>query len=585
MVRKILLFVLILFAFIAYANNKGAINGLSDTYGNDKGAMTGYFVAEHDSFIVTVYEVPDPAFEHSLSAAIVDTGEACSLFISINSGYDGIDIYGDTACPIVESGSDTIIFPAMEANYDVYIRGKTNLSYFFDMAAGDFSLCVVPDVQKVTVEPTYVKYWDSTCNWIKNKYNTYDMKAVLLLGDLVDVTTTANCEQAKPGVDTLKSIGIPLLFTPGNHDYNGIGLLDSIDTYFFDRTWFEGQSWFNGAFYDATTYVDNSYLHFANNGVNYLLVGTEYEAAAAIVSWGRQVTDSLSNYYMIYSTHSYLTGAGTKLTEYMWDTLEQCDNLKMMTCGHIYSYYDTTEVAAAGQTVNELLQDYQNEGEGGRATVRMYIFKPSRNLIDIFTYTPYFDSLTRTALHEFSFQYSDSLAITVSSATNGTISADPDFDVKAWDNVELTATADPGYYFSAWTDDTSGSTNPFSWVTLQTDKTIGATFVDSPTIVSMVNINPIPGWGNDVFIPGDTFKVTTTGMQAYGGTTEFRLNSTGTVLGTIIEINWDESEDTCWIKTPTGLPSGVYFSRYRNNDGVRSLTDGRKCEAINPGSD
>jgi hypothetical protein len=182
-------------------------------------------------------------------------------------------------------------------------------------------------------------------------------------------------------------------------------------------------------------------------------------------------------------------------------------------------------------------------------------------------------------------QFSDSIAITVSDSTNGSITADPGFDIKSWDNVELTAAADAGYYFSAWTDDTTTTVNPFTWQNLLSDKTVGAAFVDSPTIVSMVNLNPLTGWATDVFIPGDTFKVTTTGMQAYGGSTEFRLNSTGTVLGTILGGTWNEDEDTCWIETPKGLPSGVYFSRYRNNDGVRSLTDGRKCQVINPGSD
>jgi len=582
MLRKI--FVLLLFSFIAYANNKGAVNGTSTSYGNDKGALTGYFTAEHDSFIVTVYEMPPVAFEHSLSAAIVDTGEACSLFITINSGFDGIDISGDTTCPIVESGTDTVIFPAMENNYTVYIRGRTNLSYFFDIAAGDFSLCVIPDVQYVTESATWVTYWDSTCNWIKRFYDTYKMKSVVLLGDLVEDPTTDNCVQAKPGVDTLKSIGEPILFVPGNHDYNGVGLLDSIDKYHFDRSWYEARGWFNGGLYSGTAYADNMFFHFTNEGITYLLTGAEWAAAAAVLSWERHITDSLSTYYNIYSTHGYMTAAGTKTHQYMWDTLEQCDNLKMMLCGHILGNYDTTEIASAGQTVNEILQNYQQDFEGGRATIRMYIFKPSRNLIDVFTYTPYFDSLTRTALHEFSLQFSDSIAVTVSDSTNGSITADPAFDIKMWDNVELTATADAGYYFSAWTDDTTTSVNPFTWQTLLADKTVGATFVDSPTIVSMVNLNPMTGWATDVFIPGDTFKVTMTGMQVYGGSTEFRLNSTGTAMGKILSGTWDEDEDTCWIETPTGLPSGVYFSRYRNNDGVRSFTDGRKCEAINPGS-
>jgi hypothetical protein len=316
-----------------------------------------------------------------------------------------------------------------------------------------------------------------------------------------------------------------------------------------------------------------------------LLTGAEWNANAATLSWTRHITDSLLSYYNIFTTHGYITPAGNKTHEYMWDTLEQCSNLKAILCGHQTGNYDTIEVASTGQSVNVVLQNYQQDFEGGRATIRMYIFKPSKNLIDIFTYTPYFDSLTTTALHDFSVQFSDSITITISDSTNGSIVANPGFDMKMWDSVELTATADAGYYFSAWTDDTTTSTNPLNWQTLLSDKTVGATFVDSPTIVSMVNLNPLTGWSTDVFVPGDTFKVTTTGMQAYGGTTEFRLNSTGTALGTILSGTWDEDEDTCWIKTPTGLPSGVYFSRYRNNDGVRSLTDGRKCEVINPGSD
>jgi hypothetical protein len=583
MLRK--LFILLLFSFIVYANNKGAISGLADLYGNDKGALTSYFTADQDSFSITVYEVPPRAFEHYLSASKIDTGDACSLFVTVNVGYDGTDIYGDTACPIVQTGKDTIIFPAVEADYTVYIRGKTNLSYFFDMAAGDFSLCVIPDVQLVTKSATWVTYWDSTCNWIKRYYDTYNMKSIILLGDLLDETTTDNCVQAKPGVDTLKSIGEPILFTPGNHDYNAPTLLDSIDKYHFDRSWYAAQEWFNGELYSGTSYADNMFFTFTHEGITYLLTGAEWDADAAVLSWTRHITDSLLSYYNIFSTHGYITPAGNKTHEYMWDTLEQCSNLKAILCGHQTGNYDTIEVASTGQSVNVVLQNYQQDFEGGRATIRMYIFKPSKNLIDIFTYTPYFDSLTTTALHDFSVQFSDSITITISDSTNGSIIANPGFDMKMWDSVELTATADAGYYFSAWTDDTTTSTNPLNWQTLLSDKTVGAAFVDSPTIVSMVNLNPLTGWPTDAFVPGDTFKVTTTGMQAYGGTTEFRLNSTGTAMGTILSGTWDEDEDTCWIKTPTGLPSGVYFSRYRNNDGVRSLTDGRKCEVINPGSD
>ncbi|MEM7656741.1 MAG: T9SS type A sorting domain-containing protein, partial [Bacteroidota bacterium] len=62
------------------------------------------------------------------------------------------------------------------------------------------------------------------------------------------------------------------------------------------------------------------------------------------------------------------------------------------------------------------------------------------------------------------------------SANNGSVSKSPNqANYNAGTNVTLTATADPGYQFSGWSGDASGSTNPLS-ITMNSNRNITANF-------------------------------------------------------------------------------------------------------------
>jgi uncharacterized repeat protein (TIGR02543 family) len=66
--------------------------------------------------------------------------------------------------------------------------------------------------------------------------------------------------------------------------------------------------------------------------------------------------------------------------------------------------------------------------------------------------------------------------LTVNSVGNGEVIVDPDRDVYSWDEVvTLTANADPGWSFTGWSGDLSGSTNPIT-VTMTGNRVITATF-------------------------------------------------------------------------------------------------------------
>ena len=67
--------------------------------------------------------------------------------------------------------------------------------------------------------------------------------------------------------------------------------------------------------------------------------------------------------------------------------------------------------------------------------------------------------------------------LTVSPVSHGTVTGDGPFAPGA--TATLTATPDQGYFFSEWSGDASGATNPLG-VIMDTNKTIGATFLPGP---------------------------------------------------------------------------------------------------------
>jgi uncharacterized repeat protein (TIGR02543 family) len=69
----------------------------------------------------------------------------------------------------------------------------------------------------------------------------------------------------------------------------------------------------------------------------------------------------------------------------------------------------------------------------------------------------------------------DTYVLTVTPSGDGSVAVDPAGPYTYGDEVELTATADPGWTFDHWSGDLTGSDNPAT-ITMDEDKTITATF-------------------------------------------------------------------------------------------------------------
>ena len=104
-------------------------------------------------------------------------------------------------------------------------------------------------------------------------------------------------------------------------------------------------------------------------------------------------------------------------------------------------------------------------------------------------------------------------------ATHGSVTRDPDLaQYPHGTEVELTASADPGYHFTSWSGDASGTDNPVD-ITMDGNKTVTASFaitVINPTVSSITpsilgngkgnQSAPITIYGTD-FVPGSKTKV------------------------------------------------------------------------------
>ena len=81
--------------------------------------------------------------------------------------------------------------------------------------------------------------------------------------------------------------------------------------------------------------------------------------------------------------------------------------------------------------------------------------------------------------------------LTLEATTNGSIAANPAGPVfNSGDTVELTATPDVGYVFAGWTGDASGTVTPLT-LTMDGDKTVGASFIEETAITYTLTVNVV----------------------------------------------------------------------------------------------
>ena len=195
---------------------------------------------------------------------------------------------------------------------------------------------------------------------------------------------------------------------------------------------------------------------------------------------------------------------------------------------------------------------------------------PVNTLTDLSGNVRIFNSMVDLGVYEFGAGTPGLFTLTTN-ATNGSVTTDPNGTSFVESTVvELTGVPDPGYVFSEWTGDITGTTNPTT-ITMDANKTVTAVFVKAPKVLTItatngtVTTNPNPT--NGAYADGTSVELTATpdtGYQFDGWTGD----ATGLTNPLTVIMDADKNITATFIEKPIF----VDVNATGNNDGS-SWTD------------
>jgi hypothetical protein len=291
-------------------------------------------------------------------------------------------------------------------------------------AQPSFSIVVIPDSQYLVA--SFTNGWNDQINWIINNQTVHNIKAVMHLGDLVDIANPAQLQTAMWGLNNLRNAGVPLIFAPGNHDqdYNPIpGMMTNLTRAGMTPGWYSnypnyGAGWSMG--FQNPTNLLGSYLLITNGTQPYLLGCTAWLADITNLTWISNVFQTYSNIPAIYLQHIFVgqrgdgrisswsdpwglerSGLARKYyspTYLLTNWIQGTGNIFWVASGHEPNDANAAQFwlpAADGHVQTFTLTDFQNyclngTGHQGSNYMQLVTLNPAQNTATVFTFSPTF---------------------------------------------------------------------------------------------------------------------------------------------------------------------------------------------------
>ena len=281
----------------------------------------------------------------------------------------------------------------------------------------DFTIVLFPDTQNEV--QSYPNVWESIPRWVANNKTPQNIRAVIGLGDVTNEHTGIEFQEAVKGWNIIDNAGLPYIPVIGNHDYNSMHSRAA-------TTWndylgvnrFSPKSWYGGAYNNST---ENYWIKFNIGSHKYLILALEFFPRIEALHWAQSIISANTDREVIVATHGYLNGNGARTRhgdawgpdengsdgQQIWDNLIKLDsNIFLTVCGHQIggptSAY-SRDTGIAGNTVNQLFINHQNEKNGGNGYMGLLKFQPSTGTIDVTTYSAYLNAYDSTGTCTFSY--------------------------------------------------------------------------------------------------------------------------------------------------------------------------------------
>lgn len=276
----------------------------------------------------------------------------------------------------------------------------------------DFSIVVLPDPQHYASK--YTKVGMAQTEWIAEQANKLPIKFVVSVGDNVDHGwKDGEFRRSVSFMDKLNGV-VPYGVACGNHDLTDgkNGHTSRKFLAYYGPQKFKKYPWYGGASESGFS----SYQTFSGGGYEFLAIELTVSAPKEEIEWAKKVMVEHPKLPVILTTHQMLDpeskigkslaagGPGRQSPSKIWKQLvEPSSQIFLVICGHYHGEAYLTKKTKAAQPVHVVLQDYQDEDNGGNGWLRIYTFRPEQNKIDVQTYSPFLKEYKKGPKSEFSF--------------------------------------------------------------------------------------------------------------------------------------------------------------------------------------
>jgi len=271
-----------------------------------------------------------------------------------------------------------------------------------------FTLPVLPDTQiAVNRRPDMLH---SQVDWLAKNRRSLRIPIVLHVGDIVDWDNETHWTTASRAFRTLDRAQVPYALAVGNHDTSAVGEFTGSAAPGNTRVNLRKTEKFNRHFpvsrftaqkgrYEPGK-SDNAYYTFRAGGMDWLVVTLEFCARPGPVDWAGEVIARHPGHNVIVLTHFHLTsrgeinqtnaGYGDLTTQAIYDRLiKKHANILLVLSGHVVTSAWRTDTGEKGNTIYQLLQDYQSEDAGG-GYIRLLDIDTKKGTISARMYSPFY---------------------------------------------------------------------------------------------------------------------------------------------------------------------------------------------------
>ena len=296
--------------------------------------------------------------------------------------------------------------------------------------AEPFTLVVMPDTQNYAdvvgiqggPDSDLREYFLGQTEWIKEQADGLNIKMVAHAGDIVQNDHPGEWPIADAAFRTIDNV-VPYIVCLGNHDIGRGAAQEHSDTSRATNlnTWFPPSRFESNPLYgyggNLGGVSDNYYLLFRAGGMKFLIVALEFKPRDEALDWANDIVASHPKHRCIVVTHAYLNAEARRAdcANYelagnggggMWHKfVKRHENIFLVLCGHILGEARLASTGERGNTVHEVLADYQGMENGGDGYLRIMTFVPKEDTILVRTYSPARDDYLTGAKSEFALDY------------------------------------------------------------------------------------------------------------------------------------------------------------------------------------